>query len=315
MKKKPEDLFSIKLPQVTLLYGNDPLVIDFLAYEFLPGNEKTKVVDQEEILQVSKTQFFEDGVLFDKPKCYTIENVTDKFLPIVEGGVDQKSNFILIGKNLKTSSKIVQYLSGASNGVSVGVYAEDYGFLRRYLLHALSLYKVSMDVVENILQSLITFPLVAQFCKNAQLFFKAGHVITQEDALKLMGNKAEGNIFKFADLILSKNAGKLMRDISKMRDLLDVSFVRILMNQFRQLLVLKEKTLEGKTAVFAVSSYTPPIHFSRRQMVMDNLQRWSYVSLIKALIKLDEIEILMKSSSSQDQSVVLERKILSLLKA
>lgn len=105
-----------------------------------------------------------------------------------------------------------------------------------------------------------------------------------------------------------------MRNIPKMRDLLDITLVRILMNQFRQLLILKEKILEGATAMLAVSSYAPPIHFSRRQMVMDNLQRWSYAALIKALIKLDEIEMLMKSSS-QDQSVILERKILSLLKA
>lgn len=314
MKKKPEDLFSIKLSQLTLLYGNDPLVIDFLAHEFLPGKEKTKVADQEEILQVSRTHFFEDGILFDKPKIYIVENVTDKFLPIIQGGLEEGAHFILVGKNLKTSSKIVQHINSASHGVAVGVYAEDYVFLSRYIFYALSSYKVGMEAVDYILQSLRAFPLVVQFCKNANLFFQEGDSITQEAALKLMGDKAEENIFKFADLILAKNSGKLMRDISKMRHFFDVSLVRILMNQFRQLLILKEKTLEGSAASIAVNSYVPPIHFSRRQGVLDNLQRWSYISLVKALIQLDELEILMKSPS-QDQSVALERKILSLLKA
>jgi DNA polymerase III delta subunit len=320
MKLRPEILFTGQIPSGCLLYGNNPAIEDFLILELIPqrlnakGSE-IKTFLENELLEISKEKLYLESSLFESPKLYIIKDVTDKFLPLIQTYAFLVP-IVMVGRNLKSNNKIVTYVCNHPTYQAVGIYGDEIAFLSSFIKYQLQAYNIKEDVVGAILAKVDTFSMVAQQVKLLQQFYSNGTTLTAADIEKVLIPPDVINIFKISDAVISKNL-KVMIDVFQKSEIIFqkemIPLLRVIAKQLWSLLEMRRQIDLGQSAQQTVSSATPMIPFNRRPQVIHNLSKWSVGGLLKAIVKLDEMEILTKQSH-QWSTDLMERNFLQMTK-
>lgn len=320
MKQRPETLFSTQLPSGCLLYGNNPSIEDYLILELLPQRLNAKGPEiktflESELLAISKEKLYLESTLFESPKLYIIKDVTDKFLPLI-----QTYSFlvpiVMVGKNLRSTSKIVTYMGKHPSYQAVGIYGDEVAFLSAFIKYQLHKYNIQEEAVGTILTHVDTFNMVAQQVKSLKQFYSEEETLTATDIEKVLIPSSEISVFKVADAVTSKNLKAMINVFQKSEAIFQkemIPLLRIIAKQFWDLLEMRRQMDLGQSAQQVINQATPLIPFNRRPQVIHNLSKWSAGGVLKAIIKLDEMEILAKQSH-QWSADLMERYFLQMTK-
>lgn len=320
MKQRPETLFSASVSSGCLLYGNNPAVEDFLILELLPqklnarGSE-IKTFIESDLLAISKEKLYLESSLFESPKLYIVKEVTDKFLPLIQS-YSLRVPLIMVGKNLRSSSKIVTYMANHTSYQAVGIYGDEVAFLGSFIKYQLRAYKFQEDIVGAILNHLDTFNMVSRQVKLLLQLYSEGDTLNLEGLEKAMILPAEIEVFKLAEAVVSKNLKAMLDTFQKSEAIFQkeiIPLLRILSKQFWDLLNMRRQIDRGQTAQQVVNQATPMIPFNRRPQIIHNLSKWSVEGLLKAIVKLDEMEMLAKQPI-QCSPDLMERYFLQMTK-
>lgn len=320
MKLKPEALFNAKISNGCLLYGNNPNIEDFIALELLPqrfgaSKHEVKTYTETEVLAISKERLYFESSLFEPVKLYVIRDVTDKFLGLVQS-YDDSAPLVMVGKNLKSSSKIVTHMNTHPSHQSVGIYGDDQQFLGAYIQYRLQGINLEPGVVGVILNHFTTFSLIRQQVDILrQLFGNEPHLtVEQVEASLIPAQQIE--VFKVAEVVVSKNPKAMLETFQRAGHIFEkesIPLLRILAKQMWDLIALRCQMDKGASAQQVVNQATPMIPFNRRPQLIHNLSKWSVRGLLNAIVKLDELEVLSKQPHlwSSDQ---MERAFLQMSK-
>lgn len=302
MKQRPEKFFSLPVSG-SLVYGNAPAIENYVVHTFLPRklgavSDEVKFFEEAELLQISKKALYFESGLFGAPKLYIVHNVTDKFLPLLEA-YNQETPLVMVGKNLKSSSKIVAYMSQHPKYNVFPIYDNDAAVLNAFAQHELSAYALEGGVLHLLLTGTFSFTQLQQAIKNIQQAYSTSEQLTKSHIEPLLPQASSATLFELADLLLSKNASALMQAFYKDNTVLEkepIPFVRIVSKQLWDIVKLLQATEKGKTPDQAISTLSPPLHFKRKPLVLAALSRWKLSSALKAIVGLDELEIQLKQS-------------------
>lgn len=320
MKQRPETLFTTQIPSGCLLYGNAPAIEDYLVLELLPERlnahgSAVKTFTESELLAISKEKLYLESSLFESPKLYIVRDVTDKFLSVLQS-YEPFVPLVMVGKNLRSSSKIVTYMNNHPRYQAIGIYGDDQQFLSSFARYSLNDRSLEPGAVETILNYLTTFSNVRQQTRLLLQLYPLGSSITVEDVEKALIPTQPIEIFKVAEAVVSKNPKAMINIFQKAHTIFEkesIPLLRIIAKQFWDLVALKMKMDQGMSAQNAVNQASPMIPFNRRPQLIHNLSKWTVGGLLKAIVKLDELEILTKQPHlwSTDQ---MERAFLQMVK-
>jgi DNA polymerase III delta subunit len=320
MKLRPEGLFNAQISGCCLLYGNNPNIEDFVALELLPqrfaaGKHEIKTYTEPEVLAISKERLYFESSLFEPVKLYIIRDVTDKFLGLLQS-YDGRVPLVMVGKNLKSSSKIVTHMNTHTSYQSVGIYGDDQQFLGAYIQYKLHGIALQPGVVGMILNHYTTFSLIRQQVDILRQLFSSESTISVEQVEASLIPVQQIEVFKVAEVVVSKNPKVMLDTFQKAGHIFEkesIPLLRIIAKQLWDLIALRRQMDKGVSAQQVVNQATPMIPFNRRPQLIHNLSKWTVRGLLNAIVKLDELEVLAKQPhlSSADQ---MERAFLQMSK-
>jgi DNA polymerase III delta subunit len=320
MKQRPETLFAGQTPSGCLLYGNAPAIEDYLVLDLFPERlsargSAIKTFTEAELLTTSKEKLYLESSLFESPKLYIVRDVTDKFLSLLQS-YEPFIPLVMVGKNLRSTSKIVTYMNAHQKYQAVPIYGDDHQFLSAYARYKLKDHQLESGVVETILNYLMTFGAVRQQMSVLLQLYPTGSSISVDEVEKALIPTQPIEIFKVAEAVVSKNPKAMVDTFQKAQTIFEkesIPLIRIIAKQFWDLVALKMKMDQGVSAQNVVSQATPMIPFNRRPQIIHNLSKWAVGGLLKAIVRLDELEILVKQPHlwSPDQ---MERAFLQMVK-
>lgn len=320
MKQRPETLFAGQIPSGCLLYGNAPTIEDYLVLDLFPErlnatSAAIKTFTESELLVISKEKLYLESSLFESPKLYVVRDVTDKFLSLLQS-YEPFAPMVMVGKNLRSSSKIVTYMNTHPKYQAVAIYGDDQAFLSTYARYKLRHHTLESGVVETLLKYLTTFSSVRQHMNVALQLYPRGSSISVDDIESALIPNQPIEIFKVAEAVVSKNPKAMVDTFQKAQTILEkesIPLIRIVAKQFWDLIALRMKMDQGMSAQNVVNQATPMIPYNRRPQLIHNLSKWTVGGLLKAIVKLDELEILVKQPHlwSIDQ---MERAFLQMVK-
>ncbi len=301
MKQRPETLFTTQIPSGCLLYGNAPAIEDYLVLDLLPerlnaSGSAVKTFTESELLAISKEKLYLESSLFESPKLYVVRDVTDKFLSLLQS-YEPFVPIVMVGKNLRSTSKIVTYMNAHIKYQAVGIYGDDQPFLSAFTRYKLKNLQLESGVVETILNYLMTFSTIRQQLNVVLQLYPAGELITVEEIEKALIPSQPLAIFKVAEAVVSKNPKAMIDTFQKAQAIFEkesIPLVRIIAKQMWDLVALRMKMDQGMSAQTVVNQATPMIPFNRRPQLIHNLSKWTVGGLLKAIVRLDELEILVK---------------------
>jgi DNA polymerase III delta subunit len=320
MKQRPETLFSGQIPPGCLLYGNTPTIEDYVVLDLLPErlNAKgatIKTFTESELLAISKEKLYLESSLFESPKLYIVRDVTDKFLSLLQS-YEPFVPLVMVGKNLRSTSKIVTYMNTHQKYQAVPIYGDDQQFLSTYARYKLKDHQLEPGVIETILNYMMTFSAVRQQMNVLLQLYPVGSPISVDEVEKALIPNQPIEIFKVSEAVVSKNPKAMVDTFQKAQAIFEkesIPLIRIIAKQFWDLVALKMKMDQGMSAHNVVNQATPMIPFNRRPQLIHNLSKWTVGGLLKAIVRLDELEILVKQPHfwSIDQ---MERAFLQMVK-
>lgn len=320
MKLRPEGLFNAQISGCCLLYGNNPNIEDFVALELLPqrlvaGKHEIKTYTETEVLAISKERLYFESSLFEPVKLYIIRDVTDKFLGLLQS-YDGRVPLVMVGKNLKSSSKIVTHMNTHPSYQSVGIYGDDQQFLGAYIQYKLQGIALQPGVVGMILNHYTTFSLIRQQVDILRQLFSTESSISIEQVEASLIPAQQIEVFKVAEVVVSKNPKAMLDTFQNAGHIFEkesIPLLRIIAKQLWDLIALRRQMDKGVSAQQVVNQATPMIPFNRRPQLIHNLSKWTVRGLLISIVKLDELEVLAKQPHfwSSDQ---MERAFLQLSK-
>lgn len=320
MKQRAENIFSFNIPLGCLIYGNNPSVEDYIALELLPqrlwaDKVEVKTFTELDLLNTSKENLYLETSLFEVSKLYIIRDVTDKFIPLLQA-YKGTTPLIMIGKNLKSSSKIVNYVSEHPVYQTIPIYGEETSFLTTFIHHQLKDYQKEVGVERLILNHLESFAEVHRQVNLLKQVYPFPEHLTLEKIEKVLIPTEDVAIFKVAEAIVGKNPKAMIAVFEKTETLFQkeiVPLLRIIAKQFWDLVKLRHQIDQGISASQAVSKAVPLIPFNRRPQIIHNLSKWTVKGLLNAIITIDEMEILAKQPSLFS-SELIQRHFLQMTK-
>jgi DNA polymerase III delta subunit len=199
---------------------------------------------------------------------------------------------------------------------AVGIYGDDPQLLASYARYTLKGRQLESGVVETLLSYLLTFANVRQQINLLLQLYPGGASITVEEVEKVLVPTQSIEIFKVAEVVVSKNPKAMIDTFQKAQAIFEkesIPLLRIIAKQLWDLVSLKMKMDQGMSAQTVVNQATPMIPFNRRPQLIHTLTKWTVSGLLKAIVKLDELEILAKQPHawSIDQ---MERGFLQMVK-
>jgi DNA polymerase-3 subunit delta len=300
---------DLKKNKFFLIHGNNDghkrqvLEINFKAF----FTESIYNYEEAEIL-TNKENFYNDILsksFFEDEKLIIISRVTDKILEVIENIIEKKVDDIVIVLNsaaLEKKSKLRSLFEKNKETICVPFYEDDHqtlmsivnGYFRENKIR-ISQQSINLIVkrsrgdrqnLENELSK------VGSFAKNRVR-------VEIEDILKLTNLAENYSVSELIDSCLAKNLKKTINILNENNYSLEdcILIIRTFLIKSKRLLNLSYQLKNKKNIDGVVSTFKPPIFWKDKEIVKEQLKRWSYKNVENLIFKINETEFLIKKNS------------------
>ena len=309
-----EENLSILKNKVTLFYGeNYGLMNDFKkkicsTYK----SEKLLRYTQDDILKDKYVFFLElkNVSLFETNKIFFIQEVSDKFLNIIEELLPLLSDnkIFLFSGLLDKKSKLRSYFEKENSINIVACYKDNDLNLKKQIISKLKDFSgVTTNVINLILENCSKDRAKLNNEIDKVKAFFIGKNIIYEDLTKLLNNSENEDFNEVKDHALNGNialTNKLLNSTSIEKE--KVIYYLTSINQ--RLLKLKE-VLEIKSTNYlkTIDNLKPPIFWKDKPAFITQVNLWNLKKLNNALKKSYSAEIIIKSNSIINNELIIKK--------
>ena len=308
------DKINLNKNKIILLYGkNNGLKNNFKNK--LTGNKKNILnYDQSDILE-NENIFFENlssKSLFETEKIIVIKRANDKLIKIVEKIVEEKLDEIIIiinADNLEKKSKLRSLFERHKSYVSIAFYPENqkdlfqiaYKFLKEknILISSSSINSIiekSNGDRENLLNELDKIYYLNISKKK----------ITEDDISKLTNLVEDYNVSELIDCCLAKNKKKTIHILNENNFSNDDSIliIRTFLNKSKRVLMLAREYKQNKSIELTISSAKPPIFWKDKEIIKQQIYKWTPEDIKQLIYKLNETELVIKKNINNSVNII-----------
>ncbi len=309
---------KIKERKYVLFYGKNKGLIDDTIKEFIEPlcEEKILKYDESEIIKNSQS-FIEDisnRSFFEKEKFIFIFRATDKVLKIIEEICDKNLDgifILLISDTLEKKSKLRKFFETSKNTICVAFYEDNSKTLNTLAINFFRNKKISLSqqninlLVERSRGDRLNLYKELDKIEN---YLRTKKQIKFDEILKLTNLGENYEITELIDCSLSKNQKKTL-DIINENNFADedtILILRVLIKRLKRLLKIHLENLNEKNLEITLSKFKPPIFWKEKELVKKQINIWDLNEIKKLLIKVSEIELLVKKNPANSTMIVTD---------
>ena len=293
-----------------LLYGvnqglKDELIKGTILKDFsgeILKYDESEVIEKAEIILES----FLNGSLFDDQKLILISRCSNKIYPFIEKFLEKdisQAMIVLNSENLDKKSKLRALYEKSKDLICVPFYEDNQQslsiFANKYLQN--KNIKLSREILNLIIERSQgdrgNLKNELQKIENLSLSKKN---ISNEDIINITNLAENYTVFELVDNYLAKNQKKVSKIINENNFVNDDSIIilRTLLSRSKRLLKLKNMQNVNKSIDDTIAVYKPPIFWKEKDIVKQQMSKWSEDEVKKKIFEISNLEILLKKNSS-----------------
>tara|TARA_B100000965_G_scaffold364071_1_gene347449 strand:- start:876 stop:1868 length:993 start_codon:yes stop_codon:yes gene_type:complete len=293
-------------------YKNE--IIDKL-YGKLANYKKIKYVENE-VLENLENFISEilNKSLFEEKKFIIINRATDKLINLINQIITKEiidCKIILISEILQKKSKIRMSFEKEKRLVCVPFYNDNNGTLSSLANNFLRDKKINISqenlnlIVErssgdriNLYNELIK---IETFCENRKN-------ITYNDILTLTNLADDYSISEIIDNCLAKNLSKIVTILNENNFTLEdcIIILRTFLYKSKRLLKLINDFEISNDAEKSINSYRPLIFWKEKEILKNQIRKWSKNEVMGLISEIYEIEVLVKKHTNNSLNIVCD---------
>ena len=292
-----------------LIFGNnegikDDIIRDFYLKKFdgeiLKYDEQEIFNNREEFLSSLFTKS-----LFETSKLIIISRGTDKLASLVTEILEntiEDVKIIIKCSNLEKKSKLRNLFEKEKNIVCTPVYEDDNRSLNSLINTFLREQNISLSQeIKNILIERSKGDRIN--LKNELLKLKSlsisKHKLSTEDVLKLSNLAENYSVFELSDNYLAKNSKKVSNILNENNYSPEdcILIIRTILSKSKRLLKIRNGIDKNENIDQVISSFKPPIFWKEKDVVKKQAQSWSTEEVKKIILKVNDLETLVKKNS------------------
>ena len=307
---------DLKKNNFFLFYGeNEGLKKEIIENNFKNNYpKKTFYYDESEVLN-NKSNFFEEILsksFFENEKLIIISRSTDKITSIIEEILEKKINdlvLILNSGSLEKRSKLRLLFEKNKEIICIAFYEDNNQTLSSmanqfFRNNKIQISQQSINLIINRCRG------DRQNLKNElnkiESFIKNKKKIEISEILQLTNLAENYSVTELVDNCLAKNKNKTLNILNENNYNLEdcIIVIRTMLAKSKRLLKLFQEIKISNNIDSAISSIKPPIFWKDKQIVKDQINKWSYKKIELLIFRINEIELLIKKNSSISLSVL-----------
>jgi len=307
---------DLKKNNFFLFYGeNEGLKKEIIENNFKNNYpKKTFYYDESEVLN-NKSNFFEEILsksFFENEKLIIISRSTDKITSIIEEILEKKINdlvLILNSGSLEKRSKLRLLFEKNKEIICIAFYEDNNQTLSSIASQFFRNNKIQIS------QQAIN--LIINRCRGdrqnlknelnkIESFIKNKKRIEISEILQLTNLAENYSVTELVDNCLAKNKNKTLNILNENNYNLEdcIIVIRTMLAKSKRLLKLFQEIKISNNIDSAISSTKPPIFWKDKQIVKDQINKWSHKKIELLIFRINEIELLIKKNSSISLSVL-----------
>jgi len=303
------DKINFEKYNLYLFYGENEGFKNEIIKKKFENNYKGQIhrYEEKEILE-NKNNFF-NGIFtksfFENTKLIIISRISDKIKDLIEEITLKEINdvkIILLAGTLEKKSKIRNFFEKGKNIICVPFYSDSVQTLSYIAIKFFKEKKISIS--QQLINLIIERSKGDRKNLNNELskienFSKSKKKIEAEDILKLTNLAENYNASELADNCLTKNVKKTSNILNENNYSNEdcIMIVRTLLNKTKRLLKLKEVTKNNENIEQVITNFKPPIFWKDKEIVKNQISKWSQADIEKLIYKINDIELLIKMNS------------------
>ena len=300
---------------IFLLYGDN----EGLKKEVIKKISKdTQILtyDEKQILN-DQNEFFESTLtksLFEPQKIIVIKRATDKLLKVIEE-IFRKNlediTIIINTNSLEKKSKLRTFFEKEKKLFCIAFYPDNeqtisklaYDFLRK---RNISISPSNINSIalkcngdrENLFNEL----------KKIESYSKSGKKLTSENIFKLTNMVENYSISELVDSCLVKNEKKIQRILNENNFSNEdcVIITRTFLIKAKKILILSKNYEESKNIDVTISSAKPPIFWKDKEIIKQQVFKWSPDKIKELIYKISELELLVKKNINNSLNLITD---------
>jgi len=307
---------DLKKNNFFLFYGeNEGLKKEIIESNFKNNYpKKTFYYDESEVLN-NKSNFFEEILsksFFENEKLIIISRSTDKITSVIEEILEKKINdlvLILNSGSLEKRSKLRLLFEKNKEIICIAFYEDNNQTLSSIASQFFRNNKIQIS------QQAINLMINRcrgdrQNLKNElnkiESFIKNKKRIEISEILQLTNLAENYSVTELVDNCLAKNKNKTLNILNENNYNLEdcIIVIRTMLAKSKRLLKLFQEIKISNNIDSAISSIKPPIFWKDKQIVKDQINKWSHKNIELLIFRINEIELLIKKNSSISLSVL-----------
>ena len=307
------DLIKTKL---ILFYGkNEGLKND--AINSLIKDKKNILYYDEKAIFEDNNSFLESTLnksLFEKEKTIVIKRASDKIFKIINEIISKNIDelrIIINSENLDKKSKLRSFCEKNKESVCIAFYPDNEQTLSKVAYNFFKEKKIQISPSNiNLIvgkcngdrQNLIN---EVQKIEN---YSKNGKSLTTEVIAKLTNLSENHGVSDLINNCLAKNKKKIVYILNENNFSNEdcVLITRTFLNKSKKVLLLAQEYKLNKNIDQTISSAKPPIFWKDKEIIKEQIYKWTPENLKELIYKLSELELLVKKNISNSINLVID---------
>ena len=295
----------VKVNNIFLLYGNNEGLKNETIDKIVKDNQVLKY-DENEVLN-NENQFYENATsssLFEYNKTIIVKRATDKILKVVKEvfNKNNKETSIIINANaLEKKSKLRSFFEKEKKVVCVAFYPDNDQTLSKLANNFFTEKKITISQANiNLIISKCNgdrSSLLNELIK-IENFAVEGRKISTKEIVKLINLNENHSISELIDNCLTKNKKKIMIILNENNFSNEdcILITRTFLIKSKKILALLQQNEINQNIDLTISSARPPIFWKDKEIVIQQIYKWTLKSISALIYKLNELELNIKKN-------------------
>ena len=295
----------VKVNNIFLLYGNNEGLKNETIDKIVKDNQVYKY-DENEVLN-NENQFYENATsssLFENNKTIIVKRATDKILKVVKEvfNKNNKETSIIINANaLEKKSKLRSFFEKEKKVVCVAFYPDNDQTLSKLANNFFTEKRITISQANiNLIISKCNgdrSSLLNELIK-IENFAVEGRKISTKEIVKLINLNENHSISELIDNCLTKNKKKIMIILNENNFSNEdcILITRTFLIKSKKILALLQQYEINQNIDFTISSARPPIFWKDKEIVIQQIYKWTLKSISALIYKLNELELNIKKN-------------------
>ncbi len=305
---------NLEKNNLILLYGKNEGLKNQEIKNLTNENDKVFAYEEKEVLS-NQNEILEDILnksLFEPKKTIIIKRVSDKILNFVKEINDrnlQDTRILLNADNLEKKSKLRIFFEKDKKLVCVAFYPDNEQTLSKLAYEFLKERKIPISpsninsVIkrcngdrENLFNDL----------RKIENYCKKGKKINSEIISKLLNLYEDYSISELVDNCLAKNTIKTLNILNENNFSTEdcILITRTFLNKSKRILILSNNYSDNKSIDLTISSAKPPIFWKDKEIIKQQIFKWSPENIKLLIYRINELELLVKKNAANSINLI-----------